>query len=112
MKKIFQKWMNVADAVIDMVIMKLPSPVEAQSYRASYLYEGSLEDATGMAIHQCNKDGPLSVYISKMIPSDDNRFYAYGRVFSGTVKSGEKVRILGPNYSPGSKTDLFVNKPI
>lgn len=29
MKKIFQKWINVADAVVDMVIMKLPSPVEA-----------------------------------------------------------------------------------
>ena len=29
-------------------------------------------------------------------------------MFSGTVRSGLKVRIQGPNYVPGSKSDLFV----
>jgi len=44
-----------------------------------------------------------------MVPtSDKGRFYAFGRVFSGTVKTGSKVRIMGPNYVPGKKTDLFV----
>lgn len=39
------------------------------------------------------------VYISKMVKtSEKGRFYAFGRVFSGTVKSGMKVRIMGPNY--------------
>merc|ERR1711964_686534 len=44
-----------------------------------------------------------------MVPtSDKGRFYAFGRVFSGTVKSGIKVRIQGPNYIPGKKDDLFI----
>jgi len=44
-----------------------------------------------------------------MVPtSDKGRFYAFGRVFSGTVKAGMKVRIQGPNYVPGKKDDLFV----
>ena len=44
-----------------------------------------------------------------MIPTNDKgRFYAFGRVFSGTVASGQKVRIQGPNYVPGSKQDLNV----
>ena len=44
-----------------------------------------------------------------MIPTNDKgRFYAFGRVFSGTVSSGQKVRILGPNYTPGSKNDLNI----
>jgi len=42
-----------------------------------------------------------------MIP-DGGRFYAFGRVFSGTVSSGQKVRIQGPNFVPGSKNDLNV----
>jgi len=42
-----------------------------------------------------------------MIP-DGGRFYAFGRVFSGTVSSGQRIRIQGPNYTPGSKTDLHV----
>merc|ERR1712153_81494 len=35
-------------------------------------------------------------------------FYAFGRVFAGTVSSGQKVRIQGPNYVPGSKNDLHI----
>lgn len=49
------------------------------------------------------------VFISKMVPtSDKGRFYAFGRVFSGIVSTGQKVRIMGPNYTPGSKNDLNV----
>ena len=49
------------------------------------------------------------LYVSKMVPtSDKGRFYAFGRVFSGTVRSGLKVRIQGPNYVPGKKEDLFI----
>ena len=49
------------------------------------------------------------VFISKMIPTNDKgRFYAFGRVFSGTVATGQKVRIMGPNYVPGGKADLNI----
>lgn len=52
------------------------------------------------------------IYISKMVPtSDKGRFYAFGRVFSGCVSTGLKVRIMGPNYVPGKKEDLYT-KPI
>ena len=48
------------------------------------------------------------IYISKMVPTlDKSRFYAFGRVLSGTVYTGQNVRILGPNYKPGKKDDLF-----
>ncbi len=49
------------------------------------------------------------MYISKMVPtSDKGRFYAFGRVFSGVVKTGLKARIMGPNYTPGKKEDLYI----
>ncbi len=49
------------------------------------------------------------MYISKMVPtSDKGRFYAFGRVFSGVVQTGQKARIMGPNYVPGKKEDLYV----
>lgn len=109
MKNIFQKWINAAEALIEMIILKLPSPVKAQKYRAQYLYEGPIDDATGQSIMKCDPNGELSIFISKMIPSSDKgRFYAFGRVFSGTVSAGQKVRIQGPNYKPGSKHDLNV----
>ena len=60
---------------------------------------------------RCDPKGPLMMYVSKMVPSTDKgRFYAVARVFSGTVSSGMKVRIMGPEYRPGNKmqTDLYI----
>merc|ERR1711988_1093100 len=49
------------------------------------------------------------MYVSKMVPtSDKGRFHAFGRVYSGTIATGQKVRIQGPRYQPGSKEDLNV----
>jgi len=44
MKNVFQKWINAAEALLEMIILKLPSPVKAQKYRCSYLYEGPQDD--------------------------------------------------------------------
>jgi elongation factor 2 len=99
MKNVFQKWINAAEALLEMIILKLPSPVKAQKYRAAYLYEGPTTDATYKSIYNCDKDGELCIFISKMVPTNDKgRFYAFGRVFAGTVSTGQKVRIQGPNY--------------
>jgi len=44
-----------------------------------------------------------------MVPTTDKGcFYTFCRVFAGTVRTGQKVCIMGPNYVPGKKSDLFV----
>jgi elongation factor 2 len=92
-----------------MIILHLPSPVKAQAYRCETLYTGPLEDECAEAIRKCDPNGPLMLYVSKMVPSTDKgRFYGFGRVFSGTVATGQKVRIMGANYVPGSKDDLHI----
>lgn len=101
-----RKWISAADCLVEMMIIHLPSPIEAQKYRASYLYEGKEEEVLE-SIKECNPKGPLMVYISKMVSIDDGRFAAFGRIFSGTIKAGEKVKIIGPNYQEGSKNDYF-----
>jgi elongation factor 2 len=110
LKHIMQKWIPAADAILEMIVVHLPSPDIAQAYRVDTLYDGPLDDETANAIRtcDCSESAPLTMFISKMIPAADNRFTAFGRVFSGKVATGQKVRILGPNYQPGKKTDLFV----
>lgn len=109
LKRVMQKWLPSADALLEMFVIHLPSPQAAQKYRCSVLYNGPLDDAAAQGIMACDKNGPLMMYVSKMVPtSDKGRFYAFGRVFSGTVSTGQKVRILGPNYEPGKKVDLNV----
>ncbi|KAG6786909.1 hypothetical protein POTOM_008529 [Populus tomentosa] len=39
--------------------------------------------------------------------SDKSRFFVFGRVFSGKVPTGLKAGIMGPNYVPGEKKDLW-----
>lgn len=109
LKVVMKKFLPAADALLEMIVLHLPSPVTAQNYRADTLYEGPADDEVCKAIKACDPKADLMLYVSKMVPtSDKGRFYAFGRVFSGTVKSGQKVRIQGPNYVPGSKNDLFV----
>jgi len=111
LKRVMQKWLPAGDTVLEMIVLHLPSPVKAQSYRVDALYDGPLDDKTAQAIRSCDtrEGAPLCMYISKMVPtSDKGRFYAFGRVFAGTIATGQKVRIMGPNYVPGKKTELWV----
>merc|ERR1719421_1993575 len=109
LKKVMQTWIPAGDALMSMFVSKLPSPVKAQKYRMDALYEGPVDDVCAKGIAACDPAGPLMMYISKMVPtSDKGRFYAFGRIFSGTVATGQKVRIQGPHYKPGGKEDLNV----
>merc|ERR1712032_667073 len=109
MKRTMQVWINAADTLLSMIVTKLPSPRAAQKYRVENLYEGPMDDEAASAIRACDPKGPLMMYVSKMVPtSDKGRFYAFGRVFSGTIATGLKVRIQGPHYKPGGKEDLNV----
>eukprot|EP00894_Picocystis_sp_ML_P000571 jgi/Pico_ML_1/51088/g2176.t1 len=109
MKRIMQKWLPAHEALLDMIIHQLPSPRSAQKYRVENLYEGPMDDVYADAIRKCDPNGPLMLYVSKMIPaSDKGRFFAFGRVFAGKIGTGQKVRIMGPNYIPGQKKDLYI----
>jgi elongation factor 2 len=109
LKTIMRKFLPAGDSLLEMIVINLPSPAAAQRYRVETLYEGPMDDETAIAIRDCDPSGPLCVYVSKMVPtSDKGRFYAFGRVFSGAVRTGSKVRIQGPDYIPGKKDDLFV----
>merc|ERR1712141_854862 len=112
MKVVMRTWLPAGDTMFQMIVIHLPSPVTAQKYRCEMLYEGPQDDEVAVALKSCDASGPLMMYVSKMVPtSDKGRFYAFGRVFSGTVATGQKVRIMGPNYVPGKKDDLYI-KPI
>merc|ERR1712241_228543 len=103
-----RNWLPAADALLEMLVLHLPSPVTAQKYRAELLYEGPSDDEACRAMVACDPKGPLMMYVSKMVPtSDKGRFYAFGRVFSGKISTGLKARIMGPNYVPGKKDDLY-----
>lgn len=108
LKVVMRTWLPAGEALLQMIAIHLPSPVVAQKYRMEMLYEGPHDDEAAIAVKNCDPNGPLMMYVSKMVPtSDKGRFYAFGRVFSGKVATGMKARIMGPNYTPGKKEDLY-----
>lgn len=109
-KLFMKKWLPAAEALLELIVYHLPSPVSAQSYRVSRLYEGPSDDESAIAIRECDSEGCLMMYISKMIPdqNDKSKFLAFGRVFSGCVRPGLSVRIMGLGYQVGAVNELFV----
>jgi len=109
MKAVMKSWLPAGDCLLCMIGIHLPSPVTAQKYRTEQLYEGPHDDEAFNGMKNCDSSACLMMYISKMVPtSDKGRFYAFGRVFSGTVATGQKCRLMGPNYVVGKKEDLCI----
>jgi len=113
LKLVMRTWIPAGDALFNMIVDHLPSPVVAQKYRCEVLYSGPLDSPEAEAVRQCDQrpEAPASMYVSKMVPTaEKGRFIAFGRVFSGLIKTGQEIRILGPEYKYGEKSDLYVKK--
>ncbi len=81
-------------AIMEMVIVHLPSPVEAQKYRIPEMWAGDLESEAGKAMLNCDENGPLAMMITDVTVDPHAGEIATGRVFSGAVKRGIKVKMI------------------
>lgn len=92
MRKVMQKWINASEALLEMIILHLPSPRVSQKYRTLYLYQGPMDDECAKAMMACDPEGPVMMFVSKMVPtSDSGRFYAFGRVFQEKSDKEKKL---------------------
>ncbi|KAI8986479.1 P-loop containing nucleoside triphosphate hydrolase protein [Pilobolus umbonatus] len=100
-----------AGSFVDMMATHIPSPVENAQNKIQRLYTGPLDSAVAQSMGQCNADGPLVIYITKLYNNEEStEFQAFGRVFSGSVKNGQIVRVLGEGYSIEDEEDMTMQK--
>ncbi len=71
MKVVMRTWLPAGDTLLRMIAIHLPSPVVAQAYRTEALYEGPIDDEVAKAVKACDPNGPLMLYVSKMVPTSD-----------------------------------------
>ena len=59
----------------------------------------------------CDPKGPLMMLIARIIPSNKNeRFFIFGRIFSGKIQYRENVRLLEKDYIPGKSNKFHITK--
>ncbi len=81
--------------VLDMIIRHLPSPIDAQKYRVPKIWHGDSESEIGKDMSNVNVDGKLAAVVTKVMPDPHAGFIATARIFSGRIKKGEDVLLIG-----------------
>jgi len=83
------------NAIHDMVVKNIPNPIEAQKYRLPKIWKGKIESEIGQAALNCDNNGPTVMCITMAQMDSQASLVATGRLFSGSVKEGDQVYLVG-----------------
>lgn len=98
-------------AFVDICTKQLPSPAERAVFNVRNYYRGPLTGDAVQSMIECNANGPLIVHACKMYPTPDrSKFDVFGKIVSGTAKKGQRVRVLGEDYSPEDDEDMSIQE--
>ncbi len=89
------KMLPLHKIVLNMVVVHLPNPKDAQKYRVPRIWNGDVESPEGRDMIVMNEKGGLAAIITKVVPDPHAGVVATARLFSGTIKRGQEVRMLG-----------------
>ncbi|KAJ2551983.1 hypothetical protein EV175_003485, partial [Coemansia sp. RSA 1933] len=107
LRKTLCQFFGPPTGLVGMCAKHVRSPLDSAARKTERLYMGSMDSATAQAMRACSADGPLVVSAVKQYPSADaSAFYVLGRIFSGTIRAGQSVRVLGERFMPGDDEDM------
>ena len=81
--------------LLDMVVRHLPNPIDAQKRRIPVIWHGDKESPEGKAMYACDPNGPITMMVTDISFDANAGEIATGRLFSGTMKRGVEVYIMG-----------------
>lgn len=107
LKLVFAQFLGTANGFVDMVTKHIPSPSDNAEHKVRTTYTGDMQSVEAKSMQQCDRDGPLMVNIVKLYSTPEAKsFFAFGRVMSGTVEPGKRVKVLGEAYTPEDDEDM------
>lgn len=83
------------EALLDIVVTHLPSPIEAQKYRAPSIWRGEAETEIGKNMMSCNREGAVAFMVTSIDVDPHAGEVATGRLFSGTLEKGKELFVSG-----------------
>ncbi len=111
LREVCYKFFGDLGGLADMCLNEIPSPVDNGPVKMDTTYSGDRNGKYAAAMEACDPNGPLMIQIVKLYNEKDvNTFDAFGRILSGTIKVGQKVRVLGEGYSPDDDEDMSIQE--
>jgi len=114
LKKIFGVFFGAGGGVpafVDMVVEHIPSPKDNAEAKTEAIYSGDQTGAVASDMKSLDNTGYLMVHTVKNYHRPDcNSFDVFGRVMSGTLFRGDRVKILGENYSLDDDEDMAIRE--
>ncbi|MDK2893113.1 MAG: elongation factor 2 [Methanohalophilus sp.] len=83
------------EAVNDMVIKHLPSPIEAQGDRVRVIWHGDMDSEIGTSMKNADDKGELAFMVTNISTDPHAGEVATGRLFSGSLSRGMEVYVSG-----------------
>ncbi|HVL87503.1 MAG TPA: elongation factor EF-2 [Candidatus Thermoplasmatota archaeon] len=99
----------IAQVMLDLSITHHPPPHAAQKYRIPHIWKGDLASDMGKSLVETNEKGPVAFMVTKIIVDPHAGEVAVGRVFSGSIRKGQKLFVSGmPNANTVQSVGLLV----
>jgi len=83
------------EAILNMAVDSMPAPHVAQKYRVQKVWKGDITSEIGQAMMNCDDNGPAVMAVSNIVVDPQAGVVATGRLFSGTLKEGTRVYLVG-----------------
>ena len=85
--------------LLNMVIEHLPNPKISQPYRIPKIWKGDLDSPIGKDMMTINPNGMLAGVVTKVLPDPHAGIVATVRLFSGSIKRGQEVKLIGQHIT-------------
>jgi U5 small nuclear ribonucleoprotein component len=97
---------NSSAAFVDVVTAAVKDPQESAFGQVMRTFTGPLDSDMCKVAQKCSADAPLVAFASKVYPKGDAALFdVLVRVYSGTLRRGQAIRVLGENYSAENNDD-------
>ncbi len=97
--------------VLNMSVKHHPNPKQAQAYRIPKLWHGEVESEAGKSLLSCDPDGPVVFVCTKIVIDKNAGEVAAGRMFSGTVRQGQDLFLIGGKKQVRAQQVFVYNGP-
>src|SRR2546430_11857853 len=94
-----------------MVIRHLPNPLEAQRTRIPVIWKGDVDSSVAKAMIRVDENGPIAFMVTKIIVDPQAGEVAARRLFSGKIRRGQELLVIGMPKPPRAQTVAMIVGP-